>query len=433
MPETATATTTPTKTATPAVTSDPTGTHDEPSSLSGNTNAIAEASKAFRAGKTGTTPAPAAAAATDTAATVADAGAVATTEGDQPRNADGTFATKDGTKAAAGETNAADPETETAETETVDPEVEDPAAAAAAEPKIFKLAGDPQRGEEDIELDVRGLPEEVIKRLEINETRGMRRREFNEAMSRVQKVESDFVEFETMLKMNPEGVVLDYMAPAARLKVGAAILLEHWDELAPAIQSLWEDPSARKLALSELRNGANSLSQQVKEQVETNRRASAIRRAVETTIPEKTDPQDAVAFRAAAHALLATQIREGKEVTPENVPQLLTALAQRYGFGVEQPAATPPARPKLAVINKSAQAGTATRQPPKAATAADGKTPVVSSMSPEKFAAATAGRQAARAVAPQGAGALPVKQPGPPENASIQEASAFLRGSKNRR
>jgi hypothetical protein len=51
-------------------------------------------------------------------------------------------------------------------------------------------------------------------------------------------------------------------------------------------------------------------------------------------------------------------------------------------------------------------------------------------MSPEKFAAATAGRQAARQVAPQGAGALPVKQPGPPENASIAEASAFLRGTK---
>jgi hypothetical protein len=273
----------------------------------------------------------------------------------------------------------------------------------------------------------------VIKRLEVSEARGMRRREFNEAMARVSKVESDFVEFETMLKMNPEGVVLDYMAPANRLKVGAAILLEHWDEFAPTIQALWEDPNARRSALLELRNGAQSMSTQVSQQVETNRKASAIRRAVETTIPDKTDPQDAVAYRAAAHAVLVSHINAGQAVTPESVPQLLQTLAQRYGFGAAPAAPATPARPKLAVIPKSAQPGTATRQPAKAATAADGKTPVVSSMSPEKFAAATAGRQAARQVAPQGAGALPVKQPGPPENASIAEASAFLRGTSKRR
>jgi hypothetical protein len=261
----------------------------------------------------------------------------------------------------------------------------------------------------------------------------MRRREFNEAMAKVSKVESDFVEFETMLKMNPEGVVLDYMAPASRLKVGAAILLEHWDDFAPTIQALWEDEPARLRALNELRNGAKSMSTQVQSQVETNRRASAIRRAVETTIPDKTDPQDAVAYRAAAQALLVEQIKAGKEVTPESVPQLLQTLAQRYGFGEAPAAPAPPARPKLAVVPKSAQPGTATRPATQAATAGKGGTQVVASMSPERFAAATAARQAARAVAPQGAGALPVKQPGPPENASIAEASAFLRGSKSRR
>jgi hypothetical protein len=38
----------PTKVTTTAATSDPSGAHDEPSTLSGNTNAIAQASKAFR-------------------------------------------------------------------------------------------------------------------------------------------------------------------------------------------------------------------------------------------------------------------------------------------------------------------------------------------------------------------------------------------------
>lgn len=417
----------PTKPTAVATTSDPSGAHDEPSTLSGNTNSIAEASKAFRAAPAADPATPAAPAAAGEPA--ADPAAAA--DAGPKRNADGTFAPKDPAAAAAeGDDPAA-----AVEDPDVDPAADpDPAAAAAVEPKIFKLAGDPQRGEEDIELDITGLPEEVVKRLEINETRGMRRKEFNQAMEKVTKIEGDFVEFETMLKMNPEGVVLDYMAPASRLKVGAAILLEHWDEFAPTIQALWEDPTARKSALLELRNGAQSVSASVQQQVETNRKASAIRRAVETTIPDKVDPQDAVAYRAAAHAVLVDHIRAGKEVTPDSVPQLLTSLAQRYGFGTEAPAApAAPARPKLAVIPKTAQPGTAARPATAAATAADGKTPVVGTMSPERFAKATAGRQAARQVAPQGAGALPVKQPGPPEGASIAEASAFLRGTTKRR
>jgi hypothetical protein len=295
----------------------------------------------------------------------------------------------------------------------------------------------PQRGEEDIELDVTGLPEEVVKRLELNETRGMRRREFNQAMEKVTKIESDFVEFETMLKLNPEGVVLDHMAPASRLKVGAAILLEHWDDFAPTIAALWEDPNARKLALSELRDGARSTSDSVTQQVETNRRASAIRRAIETTIPDKVDPSDAVAYRAAAHALLVQKLNAGEAVSPEQVPQLLTALVQRYGFDQSGEPEKPkvPVRPKLAVAGKPAQAGATNRQTTTTQTATAGKsgTQTVSTMSPERFRQATQGRQAARQVAPQGAGALPVKKPGPPENATIAEASAFLRGGKARR
>jgi hypothetical protein len=307
--------------------------------------------------------------------------------------------------------------------------------ATDAEPKIFKLAGDPQRGEEDIELDVTGLPEEVVKRLELNETRGMRRREFNQAMEKVTKVEADFVEFETMLKLNPEGVVLDHMAPASRLKVGAAILLEHWDDLAPTIQALWEDPGARKLALSELRDGARSVSANVAQQIETNRKASAIRRAVETTIPDKADPSDAVAYRAAAHALIVQKLNAGEAVSPDAVPTLLASLVQRYGFDAEVETAKPkvPVRPKLAVAGKPAQQNATTRQTTQTATAGKGGVQTVSTMSPERFRSATEGRQAARQVAPQGAGALPVKKPGPPETATIAEASAFLRGSKTRR
>jgi hypothetical protein len=48
-------------------------------------------------------------------------------------------------------------------------------------------------------------------------------------------------------------------------------------------------------------------------------------------------------------------------------------------------------------------------------------------MSPDRFKEKAQAKQAARNVAPQGAGAQQVKRPGPPESATIEEASKWYR------
>lgn len=379
--------------------------HDEPSSLPNSRNAIADASRALR---------------------------------EQPRNADGTFAplpadAEGAAVAAASPAEGAEP-IEATETPA---EGEEPAgeAESAPEPRIFKLSGEAQRGESDIELDVSDLPPEVIERLERNEKQGMRRREFDDAMRRVAKLEADQAEFETMVRLNPEGVILDHLPPANRLKVGAAILFEHWDEFAPIIHQVWEDPAARMKALQEIKSGAQTVQQQVATQVQTARFVTQITRAINQTIPDGTEAVDASTYRAAAEALVAQELTAGRQVTPEQVPQLLAPLAARYGFAdaASQPPAEAPKRPKLAVHSNAQPASAPTSGTrPQAATAASGAA-VHPAMTPERFAEQQRARTGAKAVAPQGAGATPVRRPGPPANATIEQASAYLRGTSARR
>lgn len=399
------------------VTSNAEGTTDEPTTLTGADNSIAEASKAFRAGTTAPTPAPLTAPKPDEPVPVA---------AERPRNPDGTFAPA--ADSLEGEEGEADPNA---------PAPDGTEPAKADEPKLFKLAGETQRGEDDIELDITDLPPEVVERLERLESRGMRRKEFDAQMAKVTRAESELAEFETQLAMDPEGVIVNKTSPETQLRLLGRLLFEHWDAVAPDIQRLWEDEPGRRMALADLREGSRGLATRVEQQIQVNRTVVAIRRAIDMTIPDGVDTIDAHEYRAAANTRLAALADGGTAITPDVVAQHLAPLAARYGFQAKDDAApaTPPARPKLAVY-RPAQPGTpgvtgatANTQP----AAQRNGVPVVESMSPGQYSATVQAQTAARAVAPQGAGAMPVRRPAPPENATIEEASAFLRGKPQRR
>lgn len=396
--------------------------HDEPSTLAGADNSIAEASKALRSG---TKPLPVAATPTETP-TTEKVVPVTPDAGERPRNPDGTFAPVVADPAA-------DVEGADLAIEAVDPAVD----TKPVEPKLYKLAGETQRGEEDIELDISDLPPEVVERLERLESRGMRRGEFDKAMSKVSAAEAELAEFETQLRMDPTGVILQKTAPETQMALGMRIILEHWSTFAPEIERLWVDEPARLRALSEFREGSRSLSTKVETQIAVNRAVVGIRRAIDMTIPDGVDTADAREYRAAANARLADLSDQGQPLTPDKVAEYLAPLAARYGFHAtgETPPATPPARPKLAVY-RPAQPGTAVQngtQTEIQPVAQRQGVPTVDSMSPARFTETVQQKTAARAVAPQGAGVTQVRRPAPPENASIEEASAFLRGSKSRR
>lgn len=378
---------------------------------------IEDASKAFRTGKPADSKPPV---------------SQPTADSDRPRNTDGTFAKLNADGTPVTQTPAADPAAQTdgvdddAPADDADPDAE---PTKSVEPKYLKLAGDAQRGEQDIELDITDLPPEAVKRLELNEQRGMRRNEYDQAVTKIHKADQDRIAFEAQLTMNPVGVVMEGMKPDQQVQVAAGVLLQHWDQMAPLIQTFWNDAEARMKALTEIREGSRTMSTQVSQQIQREQSIRSVGRTVDTLIPDGLDAITADEFRSAAWTRLNTLHASGTLVTLENIPTHLQSLAARYGFpdGGGPTPAEPPKRPKLAVRTSAQTTGTT----PTNGTSSNGNgTPTVASMSPEQFGKKVRQQQGARAVAPQGAGGgSPITRPQIPQTATIEQASAALRGN----
>lgn len=350
-----------------------------------------------------------------------------TADSDRPRNPDGTFAkvNADGTPITAPVPSADDTPADDVHDGAADPDGATDEPAKPAEPKLLKLAGDTQRGEPDIELDVTDLPPEVIKRLELNEQRGMRRNEFDQAMKKSATADADRIAFETKLTLDPVGVVMNHMPPERQIQAMAGVMLANWDTVAPMIQTFWGDAEARMRALTDIREGSKTLGSQVSQQITREQSIRAIGRTVDALIPDGIDPITADEFRSAAWTRLNTLNSTGTAVTLESIPSHLTTLAARYGFQADDAGtpAEPPKRPKLAV-HTSAQNGST---PAANGTTTIGNTP---SLSPQQYQKNLAQKNGARAVAPQGAGGgSPVTRTQGASTDTIEQASAKLRGN----
>lgn len=342
--------------------------------------------------------------------------------GEQPRNPDGTFAPKDPVPAAPADGE--QPAAEAAPAEGAEGEGE------GEEPQVFVLKGEAQRGEPDIEIDITGLPPEVVERLERAQKQGLRRAEFDQAMRKVRTDRADLDAVETEIAVDATGFVLNRVPLAKRTELAAALLFEQWDALAPTIQQFWEDAAGRRATLLEIQSGVTERRTNVATQVQASREAAAVKASIVDLVPETVDDALGQEFFETAIALLQSRAARGERVTADTVSHLLADHRRRY-FGAEsgQPASPPPARPKLAVRSapspRSAPAASA-------APAAPAPPSPVPARSPAQHAQALQARHAALAVAPVGAGAAAVQRPGGPPNETIEEASHRLRGQKPR-
>jgi hypothetical protein len=326
----------------------------------------------------------------------------------QPRNPDGTFAPKE-PAAEVTDTPADAPPA----TETPDP---DAPPVVDAEPKVFTLKGEEQRGESDLELDVTGLPPEAVERLERLAKQGMRRAEFDHEMRKVRADRANLDAVETEISVDPEGFVLTRVHPSKRLAIGQALLLEQFDDLAPMIEVLWNDPRARFEKLDAIRSEIANRRGEVASNVQASRQAAEIRAVVSELIPDGVSDADAQEFFATSIALLQQRAMQDQSVTSKDVPTLLAAHRRRF-FGAGEVTAPPPSRPKLAVKPT----------PTPAAPASPAPTTVLSA---EEVARRAKARQAALATAPRGAGVGAVQREPGPANETIEQRSRRLRAGK---
>lgn len=338
--------------------------------------------------------------------------AVETEPTDGPaRNPDGTFAKKDATPEATDaepETTATDAEPEPEPTE---PEGED--TTDEPEPELtVTLEGLSERGEDDIEIAVDSP--EALERLRRLKNDAMRGRDYRTKMQEVQAKQDELADIEVAVQTNPVGFLLDMVQPDRRVEVAKALLVEHFDELQPVIETYLESPVDAVKARLAAKEQARELAKMTEAQAQHHRAARAILSATEALVPEGVDHKVAAEFLRDAERDLVDAVRSKVQVTPDNVGKILAKRIRMYGFASNGKDGTPQVAARTL---PSKDRGTLTVD---AAKAAQAKVKKVQDQ-----------RKAAAAIAPAGRGTVVTKAPLIPKTATIEEASKFYLRSKS--
>lgn len=282
------------------------------------------------------------------------------------------------------------------------------------EPVLFTLAGDKERGEDDLELDLTGLPPDAIDRLNRIKNDGMRRQEFNKQKAVVDQRLTELKAVETEIQVNPVGFVLDRLAPTIRRDVAKALVLEEWDTIIDELARYAESDGTRKLALSDVRDGLRQSREKVDAMSAHERRASDVMNATRGLIPETASEEDAQDFIVDAARLFEDMTRQGLSVEPEKVPEYLASRLRRYGFQpAPQASGSPTQIPKLAVASPKGPNAQQLAEKAKA--------------QQQRLKVAQQSRTNGAAVAPAGAGATPTTRLQPPKGQTIEERAKWVR------
>lgn len=365
-----------------------------------------EVDDAFETDTTGTQSKPGEAAAADTVLAITrEDGAVWDETQTKWRGKDGKFVegeapTADELSALA--TEKAKPAAETAK-------VDDPATDEEKWVKVT-LPGLSERGEKDIEAEVSPELADRIKRLQND---GLRRKAFDEQMQTVERDRAELQAIDEALSMDPVGFALGRMTPERQIEVAEALLIEHFETLAPKIEQYWNDAASRQGARVNFRDKMRESSQQLTETQQKREYANTILRAARSLLPESVEPAVAQAFLRDAERDLVDAARSGANVAPETVPQLLQNRLKLYGLSE-----TPKSEVTTATPAAPASARPVTDRAKTIAEVKQGSA---------RIRRVQTQRLAATRVAPTGAGAAPVQIPVIPQDADIKSASRIIR------
>lgn len=298
----------------------------------------------------------------------------------------------------------------------------DSAASAEAGVKVT-LPGLPERGEEDIEVEV---DPEIAKYIQRIKNEGLRAKEFQARRTQLDGQQAQIEAYEQEMSIDPIGFHLNKLPADQRLNVAQALLVEHLDELLPVIDQL-RDPAVRMAAMRELAAGQKTTQTRLAESRRVSADVRAVVRAAEQLIPDGTDDATADLFIADARRDLANAADQRQVVTPQTVKQILTRRMALYGF--DKPAAAPKA-PAAPVVPVAPAIPTARPATDRARDIAARRPVGQDAAAAQTRIRRTQGNRAAAArVAPVGAGAAPTQRPVVPPEAEtdIESMSRHLR------
>jgi hypothetical protein len=299
----------------------------------------------------------------------------------------------------------------------------------AAAPKLTKvtLAGESDRGEEDIEVEV---DEEIAERIRRAQKGAMRRQQFERRKSELdaRAAEMDAVELE--LTEDPVGFIVSQLSDARRLDVARALLVQHLPELKDVVEQYLEDETARLREQLKLKDQMSESSDRLDRARQVRAYAQKCMAAAEALIPEDVDDDVAQEFIADARRVLHEAAQAGTRVTPETVKEILARRLKLYGF--DQSRRTPAPRPRSeASRGRQDDARTARPLSQRARDVAERRPPskAEAAATQSRIRRVQQSRTAAVRQAPAGAGAAPTQVPllKSEEETDVRSASAALR------
>lgn len=280
----------------------------------------------------------------------------------------------------------------------------------APEPQMLVLKGLEERGEQDLELDVTDLPKEHVERLRRLQNDAMRGSVYKERITDVERREQTMEEITLQAETNPAGFALEVIPEKHRLTVAKALMVECWEQLQEDLKGFYEDPAAIPKEQARVAKAAREGDRETADRRARVDYARSLKNAITELVPEGTAHEIHAQFIRDAQQDVLALIREGKAVTPKDVPALLVRRLTLYGFGAKdaKAVAAAVARPvsdrAKAIATKAAQVkGTQ-----------------------DRIKDAQTRRSNASGIAPGGRGAAAARKPVVPKGADIEKTSKAL-------
>lgn len=292
------------------------------------------------------------------------------------------------------------------EEETSEEEAEE--AETVSAPETVRLRG---RRPEDPDLEIEVDDPQIAERIRQNVNEGMRRDEFNRAVTELQQIKSEFEAVEVEIQADPVGFILESVPAETKTMLARHLLAE--DEVFEAIQedirNFEFDPTKRDARKTELELDRVK-AERGAEETRTLRRnvhdqARTASRTLEGLISGNglDDRQADRFFRFGMREVGRQMTTRGiREITPEEVIRFLDEEGVLANFGIDPS--------KRATLSTDARTATARAPDSSAASKAseDGRA-VEAQRVGARLKEASERRRAAAATAPAGAGAAPVR------------------------
>lgn len=241
----------------------------------------------------------------------------------------------------------------------------------------------------------------------------MRREQIAAEREQIAAERAEIAEFTTRLQADPVGWIADNIPEQMQSLVAEALVAKLAGTHQERFDVLLADEAERKMTLAQLAEKRAEWRETAERASTEEQYRTALLTQIQSLVPESASDDDFRDFVGDTSRYVASLIRNGEQVRPEDLPSLLAGHVRRYGFAQATSAAP------TATSSGSAPSAPVAAKPAATTPAAPKAVP----LSPADLIR----RAGAAAVVPAGAGAVPSTTSRPPSGMRIEDAANWWR------